>query len=49
VLRPDDDAKKIPRYIVENPVRAGLVRCAVDYPLVGSDVWTLGELIDSLW
>ena len=49
VLRPDDDAKKIARYIVENPVRAGMVRCAVDYPLVGSDVWTLEELIDSLW
>jgi putative transposase len=37
------------RYIVENPVRAGLVRCAADYPLVGSHVWTLEELIDSLW
>jgi REP element-mobilizing transposase RayT len=49
VLRPDDDAKKIARYIVENPVRAGLVQRAVDYPLVGSDVWTLEELIDSLW
>jgi putative transposase len=49
VLRPDDDAKKVARYIVENPVRAGLVRCAADYPLVGSDVWTLEELIDSLW
>jgi REP element-mobilizing transposase RayT len=49
VLRPDDDAKKIARYIVENPVRAGLVRCAVDYPLVGSDVWASEELIDSLW
>ena len=48
ILRPDDDAKKIARYIVQNPVRAGLVRTPADYPLVGSDLWTLDELIDSL-
>jgi REP element-mobilizing transposase RayT len=49
VLRPDDDVKRIARYIVENPVRAGLVRSALDYPLSGSDVWTMEELIDSFW
>jgi putative transposase len=48
VLRPDDDARKIARYVVENPVRAGLALTAADYPLVGSDVWKLEELIDSL-
>ncbi|HXD17606.1 MAG TPA: hypothetical protein VN654_11375 [Vicinamibacterales bacterium] len=41
--------KRIARYIVENPVRAGLVRSALDYPLSGSDVWTMEELIDSFW
>jgi hypothetical protein len=49
VLRPDDDPKKIARYIIDNPVRAGLVRSPLDYPLLGSDVWTIQELIDSLW
>jgi putative transposase len=48
VLRPDDDARNVARYIVENPVRAGLVRSATEYPLVGSDVWKVEELIDSL-
>jgi len=48
VLRPADDAKAVARYIVSNPVRAGLVRVPLDYPYVGSDVWTLEELIDSV-
>jgi len=39
----------IARYIIENPVRAGLVCSPIDYPLLGSDLWTLQELIDSLW
>jgi REP-associated tyrosine transposase len=49
VLRKDDDAKKIAKYIVENPTRAGLVQSPLDYPLSGSAVWTLEELVDSLW
>ena len=49
VLRPDEDPKKIARYIVENPVRAGLVRSPLDYPLSGSDLWTMQELVNSLW
>jgi len=49
VLRPEDDLKGIARYIIENPVRGGLVRSPIDYPLLGSDVWTVQELIDSLW
>jgi len=48
VLRPDDDVTTVARYIVDNPVRAGLARAAADYPFVGSDVWKLEELIDSL-
>ena len=49
VLRRDEDSKQIARYIVDNPVRAGLARSALDYPLSGSDVWTLEELINGLW
>jgi|SRR5687767_1201492 putative transposase len=48
VLRPGEDPRVIARYIVENPVRAGLVRSALEYPHVGSDVWSLEELILSV-
>ena len=48
VLRPTDDAKAVARYIIGNPVRAGLVRVPSEYPHLGSDVWGLEELIDSV-
>jgi putative transposase len=48
VLRPADDAKAVARYIIENPVRAGLVRVPTEYPHLGSDVWRVEELIDSV-
>ena len=47
VLRGDEDARHVARYIIENPVRAGLVTTPFQYPYLGSDVWTLRELIDS--
>jgi REP-associated tyrosine transposase len=49
VLRPEEDPKGFARYIIENPVRARLVQSTLDYPLIGSDRWTMQELIDSLW
>ena len=48
VLRQDDDAKDVARYIIENPVRAGLVKTPVEYAYVGSDVWSLTEVIESV-
>ena len=48
VLRPGEDPKAVARYIIENPVRAGLVTDPRDYPHLGSNVWTLDELLDSL-
>ena len=48
VLRRDDDARIIARYILENPVRAGLVRAPNEYAYLGSDVWSVDELIDSI-
>ena len=48
VLRPEDDAKAVARYILENPVRAGLVAHPSQYPYLGSDVWTLKELLESV-
>jgi putative transposase len=49
VLRPEEDPKRFARYVIENPVRAGLVKSPMDYPLSGSDRWTMQELIGSLW
>ena len=48
VLREEDDAREIARYIVNNPVRAGLVETPEAYPFVGSDTWTLAELLESV-
>jgi REP element-mobilizing transposase RayT len=48
VLRPGDDAKAVARYIVGNPVRAGLAASPAEYPYVGLDVWTLDELMESV-
>jgi len=48
VLRADEDAKAVARYIVANPVRASLVVSPGNYPYCGSDVWTMAELIESI-
>jgi REP-associated tyrosine transposase len=47
VLRIDEDARPVARYIFDNPVRAGLVRSARDYPFLGSSVWTIDDLLAS--
>jgi putative transposase len=46
VLRAEDDTREVARYIIENPVRSGLARTPSEYPHVGSDLWSLHELID---
>ena len=48
VLREEDDVRALARYIVNNPLRAGLAKSPADYPFVGSDVWTMEELLESL-
>ena len=48
VVRANDDAREIARYIVANPVRGGLVKNPAEYPHLGSDVWSLKELIDGV-
>ena len=47
VLRPSEDPKWVARYIFENPVRAKLVATPLDYPFLGSDVWSVEELLAS--
>ena len=43
VLRKEEDVREAARYVVDNPVRAGLVLAARDHPYSGSFVW--GEAI----
>src|SRR5688500_16674078 len=45
VVRPEEDLSGIVRYIVENPVREGLVKSPLEYQFVGSTVWALEELV----
>jgi putative transposase len=47
VLREGDDARPIVRYVLYNPVRAGLVVTAADYPWSGSLRFTVAELNES--
>ena len=47
-LRADEGALSVARYILENPVRAGIVRRVQDYPFLGSLVMALGDLIESI-
>ena len=50
VLRDDDDSFNVARYVVQNPVRAGLVRSSDDYPFTGSTILTKEQLIEScMW
>jgi hypothetical protein len=46
VLRSDQNARDVARYIVENPVRAGLVTKPDDYPFLGSSLYSIPELME---
>jgi hypothetical protein len=41
-------SKRGPRYIVENPVRAGLVARVEDYPFLGSTVYSIAEILEAV-
>ena len=45
VLRSDEDTYEIARYVITNPVRAGLVTSLLDYPFVGSDTTMMRDLL----
>jgi putative transposase len=47
ILRDDDAPRDVARYIIANPLQAGLVASPMEYPYAGSDVWTLGHLLDA--
>ena len=48
-LRNEESTFVVARYILENPLRAGLVTRVEDYPFVGSCIYTLRELLDSVY
>ena len=45
VVRPEEDLSAVARYIIDNPVRAGIVESSLDYPLVGSDLWPVEAIV----
>jgi putative transposase len=47
VLRNEDATISVVRYIFENPVRAGLVGSPEEYPLLGSDRFTVREVLEA--
>ena len=50
VLRGEDDTFTVARYVVQNPVRAGLARSPDEYPFTGSSILTKDQLIGScMW
>jgi len=48
VLRDDESTLAVARYILENPVRAGLVERVEDYPFLGSLTHPLSEILESV-
>ena len=48
VLREDETTEVVARYIVENPMRAGLVERVDEYPYMGSFVYDLNTLLASI-
>ena len=48
VLRDEEDSLGVARYIIENPVRAGLVANPVDYRYLGSLIVPVQDLLSSV-
>lgn len=48
ILRPHEDPLRIAAYIVQNPVRAGLVARVEDYEWVGSSDYTVQQLVTAI-
>ena len=47
ILRDSDSTEGVMRYILENPVRAGLVEDVRDYPLIGATHYDIDVLLES--
>jgi len=49
VVRDDEKTQVVARYILENPVRAGLVVNPLDYPFSGSQIYKVADLLSGLY
>ena len=47
-LRAGDPAMRVARYILENPVRAGLVARVQDHPFLGSNIYTVEQILKAV-
>ena len=47
-LRNDEAALSVARYILENPIRAGLVTRIEDYPYSGSSVYSIEQILEAI-
>jgi REP element-mobilizing transposase RayT len=48
VLRDDEDTFAVGRYVLENPVRAGMVKSPLEYPFLGSFTMDVRDLLYSV-
>ena len=48
VLRNEETTLKVVRYILNNPLRAGIVTRVEDYPFAGSQMYTLEEILGAV-
>ena len=48
VLRNDEATLDVARYILNNPLRAGLVSNLLDYPFLGSERYSVGEILEAV-
>lgn len=48
VVRDDEKIQVVAKYILENPVRAGLSKTVLEYPFLGSQVYDVKVLLDGL-
>jgi len=48
VLRSEDDTLGVAKYVLENPVRGGLVQSPQDYEFSGSTKYTVQEILDAV-
>ena len=48
VLRHEEDSLAVSRYILQNPIRAGLATTAEEYPFLGSDVYPIEAISEAI-
>jgi putative transposase len=48
VLRHEEATLNVAKYILENPIRAGLVTSVEDYPFLGSSVYRLRDVLEAV-